>query len=86
MAELLLAHGVPVRAFVRSIDERSDQLKALGAEIFQGDFLDVRSVKRAVQGVASVYFAYPVQDGLSAPPGPWLLQRAKKALPASSIS
>jgi uncharacterized protein YbjT (DUF2867 family) len=64
VAELLLARGVPVRAFVRTIDERSDQLKALGAEIFQGDFLDVRSVKRAVQGVSSVYFAYPVQDGL----------------------
>lgn len=64
VAEMLLERGVPVRAFVRTVDERSDQLKALGAEIFEGDFLDVRSVKRAVQGVSSVYFAYPVQDGL----------------------
>ena len=44
VAEKLLARGVPVRAFVRQIDERSDKLRALGAEIFQGDFLDVRSV------------------------------------------
>ena len=29
-----------------------------------GDFLDARSVQRAVQGTSSVYFAYPVQDGL----------------------
>jgi uncharacterized protein YbjT (DUF2867 family) len=64
VAEMLLARGVPVRAFVRQIDERSDKLRALGADIVEGDFLDVRSVQRAVQGVSSVYFAYPVQDGL----------------------
>lgn len=69
VAELLLERGLPVRAFVRKIDERSEQLKALGAEIFEGDFLDIRSVKRAVQGVSSVYFAYPVQDGLLAATG-----------------
>jgi uncharacterized protein YbjT (DUF2867 family) len=61
---MLLARGVPVRAFVRQIDERSDQLRALGADIVEGDFLDIRSVQRAAQGVSSVYFAYPVQDGL----------------------
>jgi uncharacterized protein YbjT (DUF2867 family) len=64
VAEMLLARGVPVRAFVRQIDERSDQLRARGADIVEGDFLDIRSVRRAVQGVSSVYFAYPVQDGL----------------------
>jgi uncharacterized protein YbjT (DUF2867 family) len=64
VSEMLLKRGIPVRAFVHKIDERSEQLRALGAEIFEGDFLDVRSVKRAVQGAASVYFAYPVQDGL----------------------
>src|SRR5258708_9010391 len=64
VAELLLARGVPVRALVRQIDERSDQLKARGAEIFVGDFLDVRSIIQAVKGVSSVYYAYPVQDGL----------------------
>ena len=64
VSESLLARGVPVRAFVHQIDERSDRLRALGAEIFEGDFLEIRSVRRAVQGVSSVYFAYPVQDGL----------------------
>jgi uncharacterized protein YbjT (DUF2867 family) len=64
VSEMLLARGIPVRALVRKIDERSEQLRALGAEIFEGDFLDVRSVQRAVQGVSSIYFAYPVQDGL----------------------
>src|SRR5215813_14160211 len=64
VSEMLLARGLPVRAFVHKIDERSDQLRALGAEIVEGDFLDIPSVQRAVQGVSSVYFAYPVQDGL----------------------
>lgn len=64
VSEMLLARGVPVRAFVRQIDERSEQLRARGAEIFEGDFLDIRSVQRAAQGASAVYFAYPVQDGL----------------------
>jgi uncharacterized protein YbjT (DUF2867 family) len=64
VSEMLLARGIPVRAFVHKIDERSEALRALGAEIVEGDFLDARSVLRAVQGTSSVYFAYPVQDGL----------------------
>src|SRR6202171_1625435 len=64
VSEMLLKRGIPVRAFVHKIDERSEALRAQGAEIVEGDFLDVRSVKRAVEGTSSVYFAYPVQDGL----------------------
>src|SRR6516162_11623686 len=65
VSEMLLARGVPVRAFVHTIDERSERLAALGAEIVQGDFLDIRSVQRAAQGTSAIYFAYPVQDGLA---------------------
>jgi uncharacterized protein YbjT (DUF2867 family) len=64
VSEMLLARGIPVRAFVRTIDERSDRLRALGAEIFEGDFLDIRSVQRAAKDTSAIYFAYPVQDGL----------------------
>jgi uncharacterized protein YbjT (DUF2867 family) len=64
VAELLLKRDVPVRAFVHRSDERSESLRALGAEIFEGDFLDARSVMRAAEGVSAIYFAYPVQDGL----------------------
>lgn len=64
VAEMLLARGVPVRAFVHRIDERSEALRALGAEVVEGDLLDVQSVQRAVRGVSRVYFGYPVQDGL----------------------
>jgi uncharacterized protein YbjT (DUF2867 family) len=65
VSQMLLARGVPVRAFVRQIDERSDRLKSLGADIFVGNCLDVRSVDQAAKDVASIYFAYPVQDGLA---------------------
>src|SRR5947209_17725086 len=64
VSEMLLKRGVPVRAFVRTIDDRANALRALGAEIFEGDFLDIRSVQRAAQGTSAIYFAYPVQDGL----------------------
>lgn len=64
VSEMLLARGIPVRAFVRKFDERSDQLRGLGAEVVQGDLLDLQSVLRALEGVSTVYFAYPVQAGL----------------------
>jgi uncharacterized protein YbjT (DUF2867 family) len=64
VAEQLLSRGVPVRALVRKLDERSERLRTLGADIFEGDFLDIRSVQRAAEGTSAIYFAYPVQDGL----------------------
>src|SRR6266478_7219773 len=64
VSEMLLKRGVPVRAFVHTIDERSEHLRARGAEIVEGDFLDARTVQRAAQGTSAIYFAYPVQDGL----------------------
>jgi uncharacterized protein YbjT (DUF2867 family) len=62
--EILHARGVPVRAFVHRIDKRAEQLRALGADMVEGDFLDYHSVERALDGVSTVYFAYPVQEGL----------------------
>jgi len=64
VSEMLLKRGVPVRAFVRTIDDRANHLRALGAEIIRGDFLDIRSVQGAAKGASAIYFAYPVQDGL----------------------
>lgn len=64
ISELMLAQHIPVRAFVHRLDERSEHLKRLGAEIVAGDLRDINAVERAVQGVSAVYFAYPVQDGL----------------------
>jgi uncharacterized protein YbjT (DUF2867 family) len=64
VTELLRERDVPVRAMVRTNDERADHLRSIGAEVVVGDFLDFRSIQAAVEDVSAVYFAYPVQDGL----------------------
>ncbi|MFQ5883440.1 MAG: NmrA family NAD(P)-binding protein [Candidatus Methylomirabilales bacterium] len=57
----LLEKDFPVRAFVRRRDARSENLEALGAKVVLGDFLDLASVRSAMQGVKRVYFCYPPQ-------------------------
>jgi len=64
VVQQLLEKGYPVRAFVRQLDKRSEQLQALGAEIMVGDFHDLISIRKAMQGVKRVYFCYPPSDGL----------------------
>jgi uncharacterized protein YbjT (DUF2867 family) len=64
VTELLRERDVPVRAMVRTLDDRAEYLRGLGAEVVQADFLDFASVQKAVEGVSAVYFAYPVQSGL----------------------
>jgi uncharacterized protein YbjT (DUF2867 family) len=64
IAMLLLKKGIAVRAFVRRLDGRSEELRQLGAEIFEGDLLDAASVLASMRGVKRAYFTYPVADGL----------------------
>ena len=64
VAELLIERGLPVRAFVHKIDTRSDRLRELGAEVFEGDLLNPASVRRAMKDIKLAYFTYPVADGL----------------------
>ena len=64
VTRLLLDKGRPVRAFVHRLDERSDRLRTLGAEVVDGDLRDFRSVAAAMGGIRRAYFAYPVQEGL----------------------
>lgn len=40
IVRLLCERGLPVRAFVHTVDERSDRLRSLGAEVIQGDLLN----------------------------------------------
>ena len=61
---LLLKHGIPVRAFVHKLDNRSDELRQRGAEIVEGDLLNPASVQAAMRNVKRAFFTYPVADGL----------------------
>src|SRR2546428_8498663 len=47
---LLLDRGLPVRAMVRSEDERAAALRAAGAEVVVGDLLEPADVYRVVSG------------------------------------
>lgn len=60
----LIKRGAKVRAFVHKLDDRSEHLAALGAEIACGDLLDFRTVRAAVDGVRGAYFVFPVTPGI----------------------
>jgi NAD(P)H dehydrogenase (quinone) len=49
---------------VHSVDERAEALTELGAEVIEGDLLDINTVRPAMEGVDAAYFVWPVQPGL----------------------
>lgn len=64
VTRILLDQGLPVRAFVHRLDDRSERLRSLGAEVVDGDLRDFGSVTAAMGGIRRAYFAYPVREGL----------------------
>jgi len=60
----LLERGLGVRAFVHTVDERSEALREAGADIVEGNLLDLDSVRQALEGAAGAYFVYPLRPGL----------------------
>ena len=57
---MLIAKGHKVRALVRREDERAQHLRALGAEVVQGDLTDLTSMHRAIEGCKRIYFGMSV--------------------------
>jgi len=64
VARLLRDHGLPVRAFTRTADNRVGALKALGIEVATGDLHDRQSLTAALEDVEVAYFTYPVAAGV----------------------
>lgn len=62
-ARILLEAGRRVRVMVHRTDERSEALAAAGAEVVEGDFLDLHAVSSAAAGVSAAYFCYPILTG-----------------------
>ncbi|MFI9810469.1 NAD(P)H-binding protein [Streptomyces sp. NPDC052301] len=60
VAEGLRRRGLPVRAMVRSDDDRAQALRATGAEVVVGDLTCARDVADALDGCASMYFGMAV--------------------------
>lgn len=65
VAAELLKRGLPVRALVRRLDERSEALQAMGIHVVVGDFADYTSLLAALEGIEAAYFSYPVGAGLT---------------------
>lgn len=59
-----IALGLKVRALVHSVDERAKALSDLGADVVEGDLLDINTVRPAMEGIDAAYFVWPVQPGL----------------------
>src|SRR5260370_38664747 len=60
----LLEQGRQVRALVHRPDERSENLRKLGAEVVVGDLLEFDAVRNALKGADRAYFVYPIRPGL----------------------
>lgn len=55
----LLEKGFPVRAFVRKLDHRSEQLERAGAEIFVGNQYALTDMRAAMEGIKRAYQCAP---------------------------
>ena len=56
----LRQRDLPVRALVRSEDERADALRSLGAQVVVGDLTRAEDVTRALNGCRRMYFGMSV--------------------------
>lgn len=62
--EILLDKGIPVRALVRTDDQRAEELRKLSAEVVIGDLLSLNDLRAALEGIETAYFVYPIAPGL----------------------
>ncbi len=60
VVEILRERGLPVRALVRTDDERAASLRAIGAEVVVGDLTRAADVARALAGCRRMYFGMSV--------------------------
>ncbi len=59
----LLEEGFPVTAFVHQADQRSERLKAKGADIVVGSLTDITDMRTAMAGARRAYFCAPNEAG-----------------------
>ncbi len=59
----LLDEGFPVTAFVHKADQRSERLKAKGANIVVGSLTDINDIRTAMAGARRAYFCVPNEAG-----------------------
>ena len=62
VVEILRQRDLPVRALVRSEDERADALRKTGAEVVVGDLTRADDVARALDGCQRMFFSMSASD------------------------
>lgn len=62
--ETLIKQGIPVRGLAHREGPKVDSLRALGADVVVGDFLNLDEIVEAMNGIESAYFCYPVAPRL----------------------
>src|SRR5580700_535279 len=60
VVDILRSKGLPVRALVRTDDDRAEALRAAGAEVVVGDLTRAEDVARAMGGCRRLYFGMSV--------------------------
>jgi NAD(P)H dehydrogenase (quinone) len=60
VVEILRQRNVPVRALVRTDDDRAETLRAIGAEVVVGDLTRAGDIVRALAGCRRMYFGMSV--------------------------
>ena len=60
VVEILRSRDLPVRALVRSEDDRAEALRATGAEVVVGDLTRAKDIARALDGCRRMYFGMSV--------------------------
>src|SRR6516225_11019192 len=60
VVDILRSKGLPVRALVRTDDDRAEALRATGAEVVVGDLTRAEDVARALDGCRRMYFGMSV--------------------------
>src|SRR3954452_11161790 len=60
IVNILRRRNRPVRALVRTDDDRAEALRAIGAEVVVGDLTRVEDVARALEGCRRMYFGMSV--------------------------
>src|SRR5215470_3973949 len=62
IVEILRGRGLPVRALVRTDDDRAEALRATGVEVVVGDLTRAEDVARALDGCRRLYFGMSVSE------------------------
>ncbi len=60
IVQILREKGLPVRAMVRHIDDRSEALSKLGANVVQGDLTNLSDLHNVISGCECIYFGMGV--------------------------